>query len=139
MAILSGKDGTLIVDGTKATPLVDWWLRKGSDTKSYTANDTGGWRKRVSGAKDCRGGFALAVAQDKRVPVAEGQAVTLKLHVDDSGNNYYEVPARIEAIRLSVNVSEGCTVPCAVAFLGNGPIVAHGVLDPNELEVISQM
>ncbi|OHB83804.1 MAG: hypothetical protein A2V98_19895 [Planctomycetes bacterium RBG_16_64_12] len=58
----------------------------------------------------------------------EGDAVTLELHVDDSGANYYEVPAMIETIRAEVDISEGKTIAYVVTFSGNGPLTAYGVL-----------
>jgi hypothetical protein len=128
MSILSGKNGTLYVGGSEVTPLSDWRLTVASRNFEYVANDTGGWSKRVAGAKDCSGLFAVAVKQDSACPVAEGAAVTLKLHVDSSGDNYYEVPAMIDKIEIAVDVSDGETVGYAIHFSANGPMIAHGIL-----------
>ena len=130
MSVISGKDGTLLVDGSEALGLTQWLLRKTSANKAYTANDTGGARKRVAGVKDCSGRCRIKAARDRSLPLDEGDAVTLQLHVDDSGENYYEVPAVVDAVRLAADVSRGKIVTYVCEFSGNGPVTAYGVLDP---------
>lgn len=133
MAVLSGKDGTLLVDGQLVAQVTNWRLIRRSVNKAYTANDTGGWRRRVRGANDCAGHFELLIAESGSVPVAAGQPVTLRLHLDASGSNYCDVPARIETVRLPVDISEGKIVPYVVTFSGNGPVVCNGVLKSREI------
>ncbi len=128
MAVISGKDGTLHLGDTEVTEISHWSLEKTSRNRAYTANDTGGSRKRLAGAKDCSGRFEIKATDSASVPVEEGDAVTLKLHVDDSGANYYDVPAIVDTIRTDVDISEGETIACVVAFSGNGPITAYGIL-----------
>ena len=128
MAFISGKDGTLFASDTEVTQLTHWRIEKSVRHKAYTANDTGGSRKRVAGARDCTGRFEIQLTESGNVPVEEGDAVTLELHVDDSGNNYYEVPAVIDRVRAETDVSEGKTVAQSIDFSGNGPIAAFGIL-----------
>lgn len=129
MSVISGKDGTLHLDGAEVAHVTDWKIQKISRNRAYTANDTGGATKRVAGVKDCSGRFEIKATDSIKVPVEEGDAVTLTLHVDDSGANYYEVPAIIDAIRSDVDVSEGKTIAYLVAFSGNGQITAYGILN----------
>jgi hypothetical protein len=82
----------------------------------------------VAGVKDSAGRFEIQASDSAAVPVEEGDAVTLQLHVDGSGANYYEAPAIVETIRAEVDISEGTTVAHVVTFRGNGPITPHGVL-----------
>lgn len=138
MALLSGKDGTLFVDGLEATAVTNWRLLQRNNAKTYTANDTGGWRRRVEGVHDCRGQFQLIVADSGRVPVRAGQAVALRLNLDASGANFYEVPARIKTVRLAVEISESTLVPLVVTFAGNGPVVAGGVLASRRIIHVEQ-
>ena len=128
MSVLSGKDGTLLLGDAEVAQVANWRIEKTSAARAYTANDTGGSRKRVAGAKDCAGRFEIKATDSAHVPVEEGDSVTLKLHVDDSGANYYEVPAVVDAVRAHVDISEGRSIAYVVAFSGNGPIIAHGVL-----------
>ncbi|HUT94871.1 MAG TPA: hypothetical protein VMY37_35765 [Thermoguttaceae bacterium] len=129
MSVISGKDGTLKLGDTEVTRVTQWKIEKTSGARAYTANDTGGAKKRVAGVKDCSGRFEIKAGDSDAVPVEEGDVVTLQLHVDDSGANYYEVPAIVDTIRAEVDISEGKTVAHVVAFSGNGPIVPHGILD----------
>ena len=128
MSVLSGKDGTLHLGASEVTPVTDWRLEKTSAARPYAANDTGGARKRVPGVKDCSGSFEVKATDTGNVPVEEGDAVTLKLHVDGSGANYYEVPALIGRLRVDVDISEGEIVAYVIDFAGNGPITPHGIL-----------
>ena len=82
----------------------------------------------MAGAGDSSGSFRVSVADDGQCPVVRGDAVALELRVDDTGNNYYEVPAVIERIRIDTNITDGDTVVWAIEFAGNGPVTPHGVL-----------
>jgi hypothetical protein len=109
--------------------VTDWRIEKSSANKSYTANDTGGARKRVPGVKDCSGRLEIKADGTCPLPLCEGECVALELHVDGSGENYYELAAVVEAIGLSVDVGRGSPIAYRVGFSGNGPIAAHGVLN----------
>lgn len=128
MSVLSGKDGTLYLGTEEVTPVTNWRLEKTSANKPYAANDTGGAKKRVPGVRDSAGSFEIKAADSANVPVDEGDAVTLKLHVDGSGANYYEVPAVIDRLRVDVDINEGEIVAYVIDFSGNGAITAHGIL-----------
>ncbi len=128
MPILSGKDGTVRSAGAEILQVVHWQIEKTAGNRAYTANDTGGARKRVPGAKDCAGRLEVKATDSGNVSVAEGDVVALELHADDSGDNYYELSAIVDSIRVEVDISEGKPVACAIAFSGNGPVAAHGIL-----------
>ena len=128
MPILSGKDGTVLIDDVEVAQLTRWTLRRTSRNKAYTANDTGGAWKRTTGSKDATGRFLVQVTDSGSAPVEEGDAVTLELHVDDTDENYYRVPAVIDSVGTEVDVDRGELVGYRVGFSGNGPITAFGVL-----------
>ncbi len=128
MAVLSGKNGTLYIGDDEVTPVSNWKLSITGNNPHYVANDTGGWRKRAAGAKDCSGSFEVKVQQGGNCPVEQGDSITLKLHVDDTGDNYYQLPAIIDRIDVDVDISQGRIVAQAVNFSGNGAITSYGVL-----------
>lgn len=128
MAVLSGKNGTLYVGAAEITPVSNWKLRIVGNHRPYTANDTGGWKRRAAGAKDCSGSFRVSVTESGNCPVAEGDPTTLKLHVDDTGENYYRVEALIDRIDVETDVHGGRVVAFQVAFSGNGGLTPYGVL-----------
>jgi len=128
MAILSGKNGTLLISSTEITPVSNWRLRITSDNPNYAANDTGGWKKRAAGVRDSSGSFEVKVDDAGNCPVEQGDSITLKLHVDDNGGNYYQVPAVIDRIEVEVDINEGRIVAYVLEFSGNGAVVANGVL-----------
>ncbi|MBA7474158.1 hypothetical protein ES707_09506 [subsurface metagenome] len=124
MAILSGKNGTLFISTSEITPVSNWRLR----ITNYAANDTGGWKKRAAGVRDSSGSFEVKVDDAGNCPVEEGDAITLKLHVDDNGSNYYQVPAVIDRVEVEVDINEGRIVAYVLEFSGNGAVAANGVL-----------
>lgn len=128
MAVLSGKSGTLYLGEDEVTPVSNWRLSIVSDNPDYAANDTGGWKQRAAGVRDCSGSFEIKVEDDGSCPVEEGDDVALKLHVDGTGDNYYAVPAIIDQIQVDVDINEGRIVALAIDFSGNGAITGHGVL-----------
>ncbi len=128
MAILSGKNGTLYIGSNEITPLSDWKLTLLGNHRDYIANDTGGWKKRAAGAKDSRGSFRVKAAEGGNAPVAEGDSVTLKLHVDGTGANYYQLDALVGQIDVETNISDGKEVALRIEFSGNGAVTPYGVL-----------
>jgi len=128
MAILSGKNGTLYISSSEITPVSNWRLQITSDNPNYAANDTGGWKQRAAGVRDSSGSFDVKVDSGGNCPVEEGDSITLKLHVDETGNNYYEVPALIDRIEVEVDINEGRIVAYGLDFSGNGAVVPNGIL-----------
>ncbi|MGQ9576490.1 MAG: hypothetical protein ACUVUC_14350 [Thermoguttaceae bacterium] len=128
MPILSGKDGTVRLGQAELLEVTFWQLEKTACNRSYTANDTGGARVRVAGATDCRGRLVVQATESAKIALAEGDLVRLTLHVDGSGENFYELSAIVDSIRLQVDISEGRPVGYAIGFSGSGPIIAHGIL-----------
>ena len=128
MAVLSGKSGTLNIDADEVTPVARWKLAVTSHNPEYAANDTGGWKQRVAGVRDSTGSFLVMADDAGHCPVAEGDAVTLNLHVDDSGNDYYGVPAIISSIQVDVDISAGQIVAYVVGFSGNGAVTTNGIV-----------
>ncbi|OHB67851.1 MAG: hypothetical protein A2V70_19910 [Planctomycetes bacterium RBG_13_63_9] len=128
MAVLSGKNGTLQIGGNEITPVSNWKLRVTGTQRAYVANDTGGWKRRAAGAKDCSGVFEVRATEDGSCPVGEGDAVALKLHVDRTGGNYCELDAFIDRIGVETDISEGGVVTLEIDFSGNGGVIRHGIL-----------
>jgi len=128
MTLLTGNDGSLYLGNQRIAPVSDWTLARNAPAKAYVANDTGGWHARVGGAKDGSGTFRLQVTKGVACPVAEADAVTLRLYADRSGANRYDVPAVIDRIDIAMDISGDTLVVLAVRFSANGPIVARGIL-----------
>ncbi len=129
MPVLSGKNGTLRLGGAEVLHLTFWQIEKTAANRAYAANDTGGAKRRVAGVKDCAGRLEVKATDAAKVPVAEGDAVALALHADDSGENYYELSAVVDSVRVEVDVSEGKPVAYGIRFSADGPVAAHGVLE----------
>jgi hypothetical protein len=127
MAVLSGKNGTLYLNGSEITPVVNWKLTAQSSNPEYAANDTGGWKKRVAGVRDASGSLEIKASDDRHCPIEEGDAPLLALHLDRSGSNYYQVPAIVDKISVQVDIQKGEIVAYLVDFSGNGPLVRHGM------------
>lgn len=128
MSDIAGILGTLYVDDVEKSPVTQWDLTIVSDNKSYAANDTAGWKKRVAGIKDSRGSFVIHVDSTGNAPVSEGDSITLKLHIDNSGNNYYTVPAMIDEIKTNCNINAGNIIALQITFSGNGALTKNGIL-----------
>jgi hypothetical protein len=127
MPVISGKNGTIYLNGGEITPVVNWKLTATSNNPEYAANDTGGWKKRAAGLRDASGSLELKASDERHCPLEEGDAATLALHLDRTGSNYFEVPAIIDKISVQVDIQKGEIVAYLVDFSGNGPIVRHGM------------
>jgi hypothetical protein len=128
MAVLSGKNGTLFLGTSEITPVSNWKFVTTSHNPDYAANDTGGWKKRAAGVRDASGSFEIKATDQNTCPVEEGDTPALNLHIDNSGDNYYEVPAIVDKITVDVDINKGEIVAYVVEFSGNGAVVRHGVV-----------
>jgi hypothetical protein len=128
MAVLSGKNGTIYLGADEMTPVAQWKLVVVSNNPEYVANDTAGWKQRVAGVCDSAGMFVVMADQAGHCPVSEGDSVTLNLHVDNSGVNYYGVPAIVDNIQVDVDISSGKVVAYVVTFSGNGAVTPNGIV-----------
>lgn len=128
MPILTGKDGTVFKGGTPLVPLAAWRLALKCESYAYAANDSGGALRRLAGSMDCAGTLRFALVEGGACPLAPGQSVELELHVDATGENYYELPAVIERVELVVELSSGAPLAYEAAFAADGPLAAHGIL-----------
>ncbi len=131
MSVLSGKDGSVWIAGQRVAMVLWWELTKRASSKAYVANDTGGWRRRVAGVKDSAGRLELKFPAASSPPLEEGQQVMLQLHLDSSGQNYYELPALIERISSRVDIATGEAIGWVVDFVGTGPLRGYGILEYN--------
>ncbi len=129
MAILSGKAGTLQLDGERVAPIGHWKLQLVCQAKEYVANDTHGAKRRLAGADDAQGSFLCLALEDGHCPIRRGQRAVARLHVDASGANYYELPIQCERVEIECDIGRGRAVAFAVYFWGDGPTTAYGVLD----------
>jgi hypothetical protein len=128
MAVLSGKNGTLLLNGGEITPVVNWKLVTTSQNPDYAANDTGGWKQRAAGVRDASGSLEIKADDAQHCPVEEGDTATLSLQLDQSGNNFYQVPAIIDKISVDVDINKGELVAYVVEFSGNGQVVRNGIV-----------
>jgi len=128
MAVISGKSGTLLIDAAEVTPVSNWTLTTLSDNRAYAANDTAGWKRRAAGVRDCRGTFECKVTDSGSAPVEEGDSVSLKLQVDDTGSNYYTVPAIISKVEIECDIAGGEIVAWVIEFAGNGAVTRTGTV-----------
>jgi hypothetical protein len=125
---MSGKNGTLLCNGAQVAPVTSWKLAVTGSNLDYVANDTGGWKKRAAGPRDSSGSFQVKADDAGHCPVAEGDAVTLDLHLDRTGNNYYTVAAIIQRIEVETDISAGKIVAYVIEFAGNGAVTPHGIV-----------
>jgi len=115
MSVVSGKNGTLTVDGVAVVALSNWTLRRTSNNPSFNTNDTGGSKDRVAGVKDATGTF-----QQKDAPIVEeGDLVKLQLY---TGYTTFDMSAIIDEVSVPVDINDGAEVTYDVAFSGRQAI-----------------
>lgn len=128
MAVLSGKDGTMQLDGNVVAPLTDWKLDWTTTLKVYAANDTGGAQRRRAGPEDCAGSFHCNLTEAGNCPVAAGDAVVAQFYVDGTLANYYEVPIVIAGVTVDCDIAQGDILAFVVTFNGDGPVTPYGIV-----------
>jgi len=115
MAVHSGKNGTLTIAGQEETPVTNWKLTTSSANDAYAANDTSGWKKRVSGVKDSSGSFEMKDSPS----VDEGDSIALVLY---TGEDIFTLDAIVESIDVETDMNDGTIVGFIVNFAGDGAV-----------------
>jgi hypothetical protein len=123
MALKSGKDGRVEIDGEVAAAITSWRLRTSATSVEYFSSASNGWKTRVPGSKDSRGEIEFQL--DFESPVVEhldeGTMVTLRLYLDRT--RFYSVPSMIETLDLEpVDIDQGRTIGGKATFVGTGPV-----------------
>jgi len=134
----SGKEGTAFLGTAGVTPatqileLTKWTLDPTVSVPKYNANTTLGHKRAVVGVRDTKGTIEVKLDGDGGAQLAPGQVLSLKLDVDSSGDNCFEIMhAVIAGGPLDVDVDGGEIVAITYAFeasdcTGAGTLAAYG-------------
>jgi len=135
MAVLSGKRGTLYLDGNEITPVNNWKISISANLKPYAANDTRGCKKRVSGVFDATGTFKALISDtegDTCCPVEKGGEYDALFYINaitDPVPSYYSIPIKIATIDVDDDIDDGEILAFDVTWEGNGPMEEFGILE----------
>jgi hypothetical protein len=121
MSMISGKDGEVRVDDVPVANITRWTFQTEAAGVSYASSATGGYRRRVPGARHGHGTFDFLL--DRTDPtaglVAAGGQVTLRLTVDSQ--RAYVVPAVIDSCRIETDIDSGDAASGTARFITDGP------------------
>lgn len=120
MATLSGKSGSFYVDGGSLADITSWRFTTTADNVAYASSATGGFRRRISGARHGFGNvaFVLNTADPATVRLAPGDQVTLQLNLSPA--RYYYVPAIVDSVQLTVDLNHREPIRGIAEFATNG-------------------
>lgn len=125
----SGKNGTVKYgSGTSLLEVTKWSFEPKTNVPKYASNATGGFKTGVAGVRDSSGKVEIKVPSDTGLPLQDGDSVTLQLHVDATGSNYFSVPAIISGMPVDCDVDGGEIVGATYNFEGNGAWTGYGIL-----------
>lgn len=126
--VVSGKNGKVKVSGSPLGHITKWDLTLKSTNPEYRSSSTGGATGRVAGNTDFSGTFESLVNTDAGFSLSRGDYVTLELHIDGSGSNYYECPAIIDEIKPAVDIEGAGPIKLSCSFSANGDYTKHGTI-----------
>ncbi len=121
-----GDDGGVFIGGVEVADITRWTLLTRQRSKSYASSATGGFRRRLPGAKEGVGAvhFKLNLAQPISDPLDVGAEVTLRLYLN--ADLFYNVPAVIDSLELEVDVDSDDPLGGVAEFSTNGAWTAPG-------------
>lgn len=130
MSMFSGINGT-VKFGSPASDsgiiVHGWTFNPSTAVHKRSHNQSGGFKAAVAGARDSSGTIMVSLDKNGHFPFHDNDDITLQLHVDDSGSNYFSVPAIIESTPVELDIDDGQIVGGTFAFQGNGPWTGHGI------------
>jgi hypothetical protein len=127
---LSGKNGSLyFTGGVEITPVSNWRLNWDPNVHPYGANDTQGWQSAISGMHRSSGSFDVYVSVECNRPCSPGDILTAQFHVDDTGNNYFQLEVMIGPMDVNCEIGEdGAEVVYSFEWTGRSAVVPYGIL-----------
>lgn len=128
---ISGKFGDVkhtTAAGTQVCEVTKWTFDPTSAISKYASNKTGGYKKAVPGVFDGKGTVEIKLDETTGMDFLVGATPTLFLHVNASGNDYYEVPAAISGAPIECDIDGGEVISVTYNFETNGAWTANGIL-----------
>ena len=125
---ISGKNGTVKVGATDVFEVTKWTFDPQCAVPKYNSNNTGGYKTGVPGVFDGKGTVEVKLDETNTLDFLVGATPTLLLHVDDSGSNFYSVPAIISGAPIECDIDGGEIVAVTYAFEANGAWTANGAV-----------
>ncbi len=120
MSTLSGKNGTLFIDGASLADVTAWRFTATADNVTYASSATGGYRRRLTGARHGFGvvSFVLNTVDPATARLAAGDRVTLQLNLDPA--RFFYVPAIVDSLQLTVDVNQREPIRGTAEFTTDG-------------------
>lgn len=120
MSTLTGKQGVLFIDAASLADVTAWRFTTTADNISYASSATGGFRRRIAGARHGFGvvSFVLNTVDPATARLAAGDHVTLQLNLDPS--RYFYVPAIVESWQLTMDVNQREPIRGTAEFTTDG-------------------
>ena len=128
MTAISGKNGTVKVGVSDVFEVTKWSFDPQCAVPKYNSNKTGGYKTGVPGVFDGKGTIEVRLDTANSLDFLVGNSVTLLLHVDETGSNYYSVPAIISGAPIEVDIDGGEVVGVTYAFEASGAWTANGAV-----------
>lgn len=124
----SGKTGTAKKGGVDLPDVGNWVFTPTANEDKFASNKTGGHKVVVPGVEDFTGTVTCKLPANSFAPFHIGDAASLQLHVNDSGNDYIAVEVVILSGPIECDVNDGNTVETQYGFGPTAAPVYHGRL-----------
>lgn len=129
--VVSGTKGSVLLAGTAIGNVGMWKFKPSIQIGKHGHSGSGGWKTRSCGTRDADATVKVwkvdAAAPDLRM----GEIYLFELHINDSGNDYYEGYFMVESPgELSVDIDDGKEISMEYALGAHGKIEEHGNVPP---------
>lgn len=102
VTVLPGAATTVVCEVTK------WTLDPSVAVSKYNSNKTGGHKKAVGGVRDTKGTIEIKLHGSDGQQLKPGDRVGVELHVNDSGNDYFQIEeAIISGAPINCDIDNG--------------------------------
>ena len=128
MAVETGNTGSVIVGTTDWIEVTKWTFDMKAAVSKWGSNSSSGFKKAVAGTKDGSGTIEVKIDTGGTMDAVAGASATLLLHTDDSGSNYYSVPAVIASCATECDIDDGTALSATYNFESNGEWTYNGAV-----------
>lgn len=125
---LSGKDGTINKDGSPVdVDVLGWDFDAKGNEQRFASDKTSGHKVVYLTVKDFDAKVRVKIPLTGNLPFNRGDQFTIKLHGDDSGNNYIEAPVTVLSNPIPCDITEGQNSEVEYTLGPTAQAVFHGI------------
>lgn len=129
--VVTGESGSVLLAGAAIGNVGMWKLNMSMQIGKHGHSGSGGWKTRSAGTRDADATVKVFKVDAAAPDLVPGNIYLFELHINDSGNDYYEGYFMVESPgELTVDIDDGKEIAMEYSLGAHGKIDENGNVPP---------